>query len=706
MSQNLYIATTETKSGKSLVSLGIMDILRGELRKVAFFRPIINPLDNGSQPDPDIHLIRTHFNLDMDYDDCYGLTFLEAKELLAAEKHDEVIERILTKYKKLEGKYDFVLIEGTDFSGVTTAFEFDINADIAKNLGAPVLFVTSGKTKNVQKSSEEILNALNLAIEYFEEKDCSILGAIVSRVAVADADHTLCEIKSRLKSNKKDLQIYIYPESDTLGRLTIAEIMKATNGEVLFGGEHLARHTQHHVVAAMQLNNVLRHITEGTLVITPGDRVDIIVGSLMTTISKNFPHVAGLVLTGGFKLEEKVKLLIEGLAPSIPIISVPTDTLRTVSRINDIDCKVGPQDTIKISTALGLFEAHVDTKLLRETIIKTKSTVVTPKMFEYGIIQKAKANKRHIVLPEGNEERVLLAAEMLLRREVVDITLLGDVNAIRDKISKLDLKLDKVNIIDPVRSDKFKNYVDTYYELRKHKGISHDQARDVMSDISYFGTMMVHKGDAHGMVSGSVNTTQHTVRPALEFIKTKPGISLVSSIFFMCLEDRVLVYGDCAVNPNPDAAQLAEIAIASAITATAFGIEPRIAMLSYSTGESGKGAEVEKVREATRIAREKAPHLKLEGPMQYDAAVDMEVARTKMPNSEVAGRATVFIFPDLNTGNNTYKAVQRSANAVAIGPVLQGLNKPVNDLSRGCTVVDIVNTVAVTAIQTLQEEHH
>ncbi|MBI5187330.1 MAG: phosphate acetyltransferase [Nitrospinae bacterium] len=703
MSQNLYITTTETKSGKSLISLGIMDILRGGLRKVAFFRPIINPPADAAQPDPDIHLIRTHFNLDMEYGDCYALTLHEAEELLAEEKYGEVIERVLAKYKQLEGKYDFILIEGTDFTGGTTAFEFDINADIANNLGAPVLFVTSGKTKNVKKNSEEILNALNMAIESFEEKGCSILGAIVSRVAITDAPRTLDEIKSRLKSHKKDLQVYIFPENETLGRLTIAEIRKATNGKVLFGCEHLARHAQHHLVAAMHLHNVLKHITEGTLVITPGDRVDIILGCLLTAISKNFPHIIGLVLTGGFELDEKVKMLIEGLGPCVPIISVETDTLRTVSRINDIDCKVYPQDTVKISTALGLFERHVDTKLLRETIIKTKATVVTPKMFEYGIIQKAKANKRHIVLPEGREERILQAAELLLKREVVDLTILGNANEIRDKISKLDLKLDKVNIIDPVQSSRFNAYVDAYYELRKHKGISQGQARDVMTDISYFGTMMVHMGDAHGMVSGSVNTTQHTVRPALEFIKTKPGIGLVSSVFFMCLEDRVLVYGDCAVNPNPDAAQLAEIAVASAQTAAAFGIEPRVAMLSYSTGESGKGADVEKVREAARIAREKAPGLKLEGPMQYDAAVDPEVARTKMPDSEVAGRATVFIFPDLNTGNNTYKAVQRSAKAVAIGPVLQGLNKPVNDLSRGCTVIDIVNTVAVTAIQALEE---
>jgi phosphate acetyltransferase len=242
-------------------------------------------------------------------------------------------------------------------------------------------------------------------------------------------------------------------------------------------------------------------------------------------------------------------------------------------------------------------------------------------------------------------------------------------------------------------------YAENYYELRRHKGISEQMAYDTMADVSYFGTMMVHNGEADGMVSGAAHTTQHTIRPAFEIIKTKPDCSIVSSVFLMCLADRVLVFGDCAVNPNPTSEQLADIAISSAGTALMFGVEPRVAMLSYSTGESGKGADVEIVREATRIAKKLRPDLKIEGPMQYDAAVDAGVAQAKMPGSEVAGDATVLVFPDLNTGNNTYKAVQRSAHAVAIGPVLQGLNKPVNDLSRGCTVSDIVNTVAITAIQ-------
>jgi phosphate acetyltransferase len=360
---------------------------------------------------------------------------------------------------------------------------------------------------------------------------------------------------------------------------------------------------------------------------------------------------------------------------------------------------IAPESKRKIAAALGVVEAHVDIPELEKRISGTPSKVITPLMFEYKLISRAKKERQHIVLPEGLDERILRAAEILLLRGVADITLLGDPEEINHKINTLGLSLNGVDIINPGDSDLREKFAAAYFELRRHKGISEQMAYDAMADVSYFGTMMVHHGKAGGMVSGAVHTTQHTIRPAFEVIKTKPGCSIVSSVFLMCLADRVLVYGDCAVNPRPTAAQLADIAISSAETAQMFGIEPRVAMLSYSTGESGKGEDVEKVREAAQLAKQMHPDLKLEGPIQYDAAVDAAVAKTKMPGSDVAGHATVFIFPDLNTGNNTYKAVQRSAGAVAIGPVLQGLNKPVNDLSRGCTVPDIVNTVAITAIQ-------
>jgi phosphate acetyltransferase len=693
MSKNLYITTIEAKSGKSLISLGIMDLLKGALQNVAFFRPIISSAGEAGEMDPDIQLIETHFNLQMDYDKTHAFTFTEAKGLINQDKYDQVIEEIMEKCKSLEKKYDFVLLEGTDFERVTSAFEFDINAEIAANLGAPVLLVARGDNKDIA----ETIASLNLARESFEEKECIILGMIITRVPVNKMDKFRAELIKQLKDYNG--LVYVLPENETLGMLTMHEIQKALNGEVLYGGEQMMRHAHHHIVAAMQLRNFLQYITEGSLVITPGDRADIILGCLVSARSQAYPHIMGMVLTGGLKPEESVRKLIQDLATSFPIVSSIHDTLRTVAKINEIDSKILPSDHQKITTALATFEASVDLKVFREKIIHSKSEVVTPKMFEYELIQRARSRKMHIILPEGEEERILKATELLLRREVVDITLLGDEAKISEKIKLLDLKISGIRIINPATSDKLEHYAGVYFEARKHKGITMEMARDIMTDISYFGTMMVYAEDADAMVSGAVHTTQHTIRPAFEFIKTKIGYSIVSSIFFMCLDDRVLVYGDCAVNPNPNAMQLAEIAITSAETAQAFGIEPLVAMLSYSSGESGIGEDVERVREATKIAKARKPDLKIDGPIQYDAAIDESVAKTKMPGSQVAGKATVFIFPDLNTGNNTYKAVQRSANAVAIGPVLQGLNKPVNDLSRGCTVADIVNTVAITAIQ-------
>jgi phosphate acetyltransferase len=413
-----------------------------------------------------------------------------------------------------------------------------------------------------------------------------------------------------------------------------------------------------------------------------------------------FPRVAGLLLTGGMKPADNVQRLLAGLRRNkVAMLSVTLDTFKTALAVNKVESMILPGDERKIAAGLGIFERNVEIKDLQQRIAVHKSGRVTPLMFEYELIQRAKSSRKRIVLPEGTDERILRAAEILTLRGVADLVLLGNPEKIRRRIGELGLQLDDIDIIDPATSPKRDDYASVYFDLRRHKGISEQMAKDALEDVSYFGTLMVYTGDADGMVSGAAHTTQHTIRPSFETIKTKPDSELVSSVFFMCLADRVLVYGDCAINPNPNAEQLADIAITSAGTAQAFGIEPRIAMLSYSTGSSGKGADVERVREAVRIACERRPDLKLEGPMQYDAAVDASVARSKMPDSEIAGQATVFIFPDLNTGNNTYKAVQRSAGAVAIGPVLQGLNKPVNDLSRGCTVTDIVNTVAITAIQ-------
>ena len=697
MANNLYITSTESRSGKSAICLGIMELLIRNIDRVGFFRPLIR--DNNGKPDNDIDLISKYFKMDIPYNDMYGCTTTEANELIALGKQDELIERIFTKYNNIKDDYDFVLCEGTDFEGSTSSLEFDINAEVANNLGCPVLLVATAHNKK----PGETFNAIEATVESLNEKGCKILSIIVNRANPSDEKEIISYLERKYED--ADMLIYSIPNEKYLGNPTIGEIVEILNARVLYGHDQLDRHAHNIIVAAMQLRNFLKGIDHGTLVITPGDRGDVIIACLASVSSVTMPAISGILLTGGLRPEETICKLIEGLSNMVPIVSVETDTFNSARMVDNIHAVISPTNTRKITRALELFEKNVSITDLTEKIIETQTTTVTPKMFEFGLIQKAKIQKQHIVLPEGEDERILRASEILLRRDVVKLSLLGNETEIRKKMMRLGLHLDGADIIDIKKSNRFDEYVETYYELRKNKGITREMSNDIMSDVSFFGTMMIHRGHADGLVSGAAHTTQATIRPAFEIIKTKPGISLVSSIFFMCMSNRVLVYGDCAVNPDPSAAQLAEIAVNSAQTAKTFGINPVVAMLSYSTGESGKGENVEKVREATKIAKklseEHFPGLKIEGPIQYDAAVDPEVAVRKLPDSEVAGKATVFIFPDLNTGNNTYKAVQRTAGAVAIGPVLQGLKMPVNDLSRGCTVTDIVNTVAITAIQAI-----
>jgi phosphate acetyltransferase len=481
----------------------------------------------------------------------------------------------------------------------------------------------------------------------------------------------------------------------------VKEIVEKLNGKILFGEAFVNNQAGAYSVGAMQLRNYLTYLREESLVITPGDRADLILGALQANISTNYPNISGIVLTGGLLPEDSIIKLIEGLSEVVPIVSVQGGTFSITNEIGAIKPKIYPGNTQKIRISIEEFEKYMPVEALAERLITFQAEGITPRMFQYKLLKRAKANKKHIVLPEGLDERILLATKRLIDANAVEITLLGNPDEIRAKIAQLDLglDLDKISIIDPTSAANYEDYAQSLYELRKQKNVNLAMARDMMADVSYFGTMMVYRGDADGMVSGAVHTTQHTIRPALQFVKTVPGVSVVSSVFFMCLENRVTIFGDCAINPNPTAEQLAEIAISSANTSTAFGIEPRIAMLSYSSGNSGEGQDVERVRRATELVREKRPDLLVEGPIQYDAAVDLEVAKSKLPHSKVAGRASVFIFPDLNTGNNTYKAVQRETGALAIGPMLQGLNKPVNDLSRGCTVDDIFNTVVITALQ-------
>lgn len=694
MADTLFVTGTEPRSGKSAIVLGLMQLLSRDIQRVAFFRPIISSSE-ASAKDHDINLVMSQFNLDMRYSEAYSMSMQKAREMINMGQHEALLEKILSDFNALKTRFDFILCEGTDFFGTDSAFEFDINADIAANLGCPVLLVCNGQ----KKSQDEIVASALLTIESFEDKGLDILAAVINRVEDSDGSGMVEELRKKIRC-PECFPIYVIPEEAKLGKPTVADVMKWLDARVLYGADMTSNLVDNYVIAAMQLGNFLNYLERGSLVITPGDRSDIILGSLASRLSTNYPDISGILLTGGLEPSSSVRKLIEGwVGAPIPILVAEGHTYKTARILYDLYGRIEPTDQNKIQSALRVFEEHVDLSELRTKLVAAKPSTVTPKMFEFSLIMKAKSRKQHIVLPEGMGERIMRAADILLRRGVVDVTLLGRENEIRTRMSQFGLELEGVQIIDPGKSPNYDDYVQTYFDLRKHKGIREEDARDRMLDPTYFSTMMVYKGHADGMVSGSVTTTQQTIRPAFEIIKTRPGAKIVSSVFLMCLKDRVLVYGDCAVNPNPTAEELAEIALSSAHTASIFGIEPRVAMLSYSTGSSGKGQDVEKVIEATRIARERAPELLIEGPIQYDAAVDIDVAQTKMPDSQVAGRATVFIFPDLNTGNNTYKAVQRSAQAVAIGPVLQGLNKPVNDLSRGCTVPDIVNTVAITAIQ-------
>lgn len=693
MNKAIYIATTEPDSGKSIVSLGLMQSLLGKAAKVGYFRPIIDDFKPG-EIDNHINTVSTYFNLDIKFEDAYAFSRSEVIRKINENKEGEIISRIIGKYKALEERFDFVLIEGTGFTGEGSIREFDINVLIAKNLGVPAIILASG----IGKTLEEFVGNLQMAFDSFKEKGVEVLAVIANKVEPQNQVMVVTELEKYLPSK---VIVGAIPLNPLLANPSIKEIVETLDAKVLFGGSFINNQAGNYSVGAMQLHNYLLHLKKNALVITPGDRADIILGALQANISDNYPTISGIVLTAGLVPEDSIIKLIEGLSDVVPIISVQGGTFSVTNSLGSIKSQIYAENTEKITTSIQDFEKHIKVDALIERLITFKSNGITPRMFQYNLLKKAKSSKKHIVLPEGLDERILRATKLLIDLDAVQITLLGDKKQIEEKITTLDIALDlnKINIVNPSESVHFDSYSETLYELRKHRNVNLAMAKDLMIDVSYFGTMMVYKGHADGMVSGAEHTTQHTILPALQFIKTKPEASIVSSVFFMLLEDRVSVYGDCAINPNPTAEQLAEIAISSAATSLAFEIEPKIAMLSYSSGASGVGADVERVREATRIVREKRPDLKVEGPIQYDAAVDIAVGKLKMPDSEVAGQANVFIFPDLNTGNNTYKAVQRETKALAIGPIIQGLNKPVNDLSRGCTIDDIFNTVIVTAIQ-------
>ncbi len=694
MTTSIYLVTTESHCGRSLISLGLTDLLLRKTKRVGVFCPIVSSQAAGVR-DKNIDLLLTHFDLRLRYKDTFAFLRQEATDLLSRGRYDDLMTGIIEEYKALESQCDFILCLGSEAEEGGAAAEFGFNADVAKNLGSSVLILTSAAHRDVAP----VVSTVRAALSTFAERGTPVLGVVVNRADPSKVAELTTALRAELPH--EGVVLAVVPTNDTLQSPTLREIAGQLGAETLYGADQLDKLARGYLVIAMQLQNYLPRLTEGALLITPGDRDDVVVSALQAHNSRYYPSISGIVLTGGFRPAPSVARLLDGLPSIVPILSVKADTFTTATQMGTVRSHITADNHAKIALSLELFEEHVDTEALRAQLSSVQVRGVTPRMFIYELVQKAKADRRHIVLAEGNDERILRAAALLHNRDIVDLTLLGDPREVRDTMQRLGLAGGPGSSAGhrAAACAQAARVRRGARRARKHKGMNLETALDLMCDVSYFGTMMVYKGDADGMVSGATHTTLHTIRPALQFIKTKPGFSVVSSVFFMCLDDRVLVYGDCAVNPNPTAEELAEIALSSADTAQAFGIEPRVAMLSYSSGESGVGEDVDRVRTATLMAQALRPGLKLVGPIQYDAAVDMGVAAQKMPGSEVAGQATVFIFPDLNTGNNTYKAVQRETGAIAIGPVLQGLRKPVNDLSRGCTVEDIVNTVVITAIQ-------
>ncbi|SEB02807.1 phosphate acetyltransferase [Leifsonia sp. 21MFCrub1.1] len=707
MARSIYITSAEGHTGKSTVALGVLESLRHSVERVGVFRPIARSTD---ERDYVLELLLQRITADISYEDALGVTYEDVHA-----DADAALAEIVQRFRAVEALCDTVVILGSDYTDVGSPTELGYNARIAANLGAPVLLVLGGRIgqgfgerlgQADPRSPEELRQLAEIAVAELRAEHAGLLAVIANRADAGMLEPIVAAVGSVVGAaaaaagSADRPPVWAIPEDPFLVAPSIRSIMEETGATLIAGEEGLlTREALGVVVAGMSMNNVLPRLVDGAVVVVPGDRTEVLLAVLMANASGTFPSVAGIVLNGGFDLPEPIERLLAGLRSPLPIVRTGLDTYDTVVRITHARGRLAADSQRKYDTALALFERHVDASALLARLNVSRHDVVTPLMFEYDLIERARAAKKHIVLPEGEDDRILRAAHTLLARGVARLTILGEPFEVKSRAIELGLDLSGAEVLSPFDDVLRLRFATEYARLRAHKGITVEQASDTITDTSYFGTMMVHLGLADGMVSGAAHTTAHTIRPAFEIIKTTPGVSVVSSVFLMALADRVLVYGDCAVIPDPTSEQLADIAISSARTAEQFGIEPRVAMLSYSTGDSGAGADVEKVRTATELVRERAPQLAVAGPIQYDAAADAAVGAAKMPGSEVAGRATVFIFPDLNTGNNTYKAVQRSAGAVAIGPVLQGLRKPINDLSRGATVDDIVNTVAITAIQ-------
>ncbi len=678
--KSLYISAVEKNVGSLFITMGIMEILKRNIDRVAFFRPII--FDKKIK-DRDIEFISQRYKLDMSYDDCYGFDLNEVDAIIASKGVNELITRLFEKFKKLQERYEFVLCEGMPRSLFTSNTNQNINLLLAQNFGSSLISILSAKGRLDREIYEDIAIERQNLISF----DIDCFGLFVSRVSG--------------DSLKQQKNIYYLRELAELDVISLEDVIETVDAKkIAFSPTDNTRAIRGFRVASLGVDEFLDEIRDDDLIIVDATRSDIVLALIASFYSTKYPKISAVLFVGTSELSDSLKRLILGLSEyKIPFLSIQSDTFESVKKLLQVYPRLRVKSERKIALALGLFSASVDISAFERKIKLQKSDVMTPVMFEYKLFEMARKHRKNIVLPESSDERILRAAEIILRRDIADITLLGREDEVRERSLKLGIDISKATIIDNTKSELLEEFSNIFYEMRKTKGLSLQASRDAMIHRNYFATMMVHLGYADGMVSGAVHSTADTLRPALQIIKTNPDVLIVSSLFFMCLKTKVLLYGDCALNQNPNAKELAQIALSSAKTAELFDIEPKVAMLSYSTGESGSGADVDKVREATMLVKALRSELEVDGPLQYDAAIDKSVASMKLPNSKVAGEANIFIFPDLNTGNNTYKAVERSSGALAIGPILQGLKKPVNDLSRGCSEADIVNTILITVIQ-------
>lgn len=662
--RSIYLAPFQKSAGVTLFSIYFLEMLKARFKKVAYFCPIITNKQEFS-------FIQELFNLQITNKQMFYCTRDEAADLIS-EDESQFLENIIEHHNALLREYDFVLVCGIS-QDEFNLFSEDINLQIAKNLASPIVSVM-----NYINDDEIDINYHNI-----KRSNNIHLATIVNRLDdIVQKDYPVFCVP-----NIEDLQLLsIHQIKDVLGA---KEIIKAN----VFKGVRKIK------IAAMGVDNFISHVSNDELVIVGGDRSDIILCALCMFASNSLASISALVLTGGI-IPKNLDMLVDGFSDKVPILSVKTDTMDTAKELDAISADILYMDKEHILKVTGRLEKYVDKKFFLEKFGNLDDTTMTQLMFKYKLFEMAKRSRKKIALTEA-DDRIIKAAEIILSRDIADIVFVGDEKEFKARAGLIGADISKASFIDQKNEHKLQNeFAQRFYELRKEKGVTPEQAAEIMqTNTTYFATMLVQQGYADGMVCGATHTTADTVRPALQIIKTDKHTPLVSSVFFMSLDTKVLVFGDCAINRNPTSQELSIIAISSNDTAKKFSIDPVVAMISYSTGSSGSGEDVEKVREATNLVKKLRSDIKVDGPMQYDAAVDMQTAKEKMPGSKVAGRATVFIFPDLNTGNTTYKAVQRSAGAIAIGPVLQGLNKPVNDLSRGCLVEDVVNTIAITAIQ-------